>query len=118
MHTDSTAPLEETTPRVSGIGVDAQTRCVHYDSPLDVIAVKMKCCDTYFACRDCHDTLAGHELEPWPRSERAQRAVRCGVCKAELTIAQYLGSSDRCPACRAPFNPRCREHHRYYFSDV
>lgn len=105
-------------PEVRGLSVDAQTRCAHYDSPLDVIAIKMSCCGTYFACKDCHDALAGHALEPWPRSERTQRAVLCGVCRSELTIAQYLESSNRCPTCGAPFNPGCREHRRYYFADA
>lgn len=104
------------TPEVCGLEVDAQTRCAHYHSPLDVVAIKMKCCRTYFACKDCHDALADHELEPWPREERAQRAVLCGVCGSEVTIAEYLASSERCPACSAPFNARCRTHHDYYFS--
>jgi len=29
-------------PEVCGIRVDAQTRCIYYDSPLDVIAIKAK----------------------------------------------------------------------------
>jgi uncharacterized CHY-type Zn-finger protein len=101
---------------VHGIGVDAQTRCAHYESPLDVVAVKMKCCATYFACKDCHAALADHRLEPWPREEWTQPAVLCGVCASELTIERYLRNSDCCPICRAPFNPRCREHHSFYFS--
>lgn len=102
--------------KISGIELDAETRCVHYNSPLDVVALKMRCCGRYFACKDCHDALAGHALEPWPREEWGDRAVICGVCSTELTIVQYLESSDRCPSCGAPFNPGCREHHSYYFS--
>ena len=101
---------------VRGVGVDAQTRCTQYHTPLDVIAIKMKCCRTYFTCKGCHDALADHPQEPWSRKDRAQAAVLCGVCGSELTIAQYLGSSEHCPVCGAPFNPRCREHHAYYFS--
>jgi uncharacterized CHY-type Zn-finger protein len=104
-------------PEVRGNLVDAQTRCAHYDSRVDVIAIKMKCCDAYFACKDCHDELADHVLEPWPLAERAQLAVLCGICGSELTIAQYLESSAQCPACKASFNPRCSEHYDYYFSD-
>jgi uncharacterized CHY-type Zn-finger protein len=103
-------------PEVRGIGVDAQTRCVHYGSPLDVVAIKMKCCGTYFACKECHAALVDHSLEPWPREEWEQSAVLCGACGSELTIAGYMGSSDRCPACGAAFNPGCREHRGYYFS--
>lgn len=103
-------------PKVRGIKLDAQTRCAHYDSPLDIVAIKMKCCATYFACKDCHAALADHPLEPWPREERQQEAVLCGNCGTELIIAAYLESSDRCPACGAPFNPGCRTHREYYFS--
>ena len=103
-------------PEVRGIRVDAQTRCAHYHSPVDVIAIKMKCCGEYFACKDCHDALADHVLEPWPREDRAQRAVLCGACASELAIADYLENAARCPACNASFNPHCSDHHEYYFS--
>jgi uncharacterized CHY-type Zn-finger protein len=103
-------------PEVRGVNIDAQTRCGHYNSPVDVIAVRMKCCGSYFACKDCHDTLAGHPLEPWPREDRAERAVLCGVCRSELAIDEYLGSSTRCPVCSASFNPHCSDHHDDYFS--
>lgn len=102
-------------PEVRGIDVDAQTRCAHYNSPRDVVAIKMRCCGEYFACKECHDALAGHALEPWPRGERESVAVLCGACGSELTIARYLENADRCPACGASFNPNCREHHAYYF---
>lgn len=105
-------------PRVRGIKLDAQTRCAHYGSPLDIVAINMKCCATYFACKDCHAALADHLLQPWLRTERQQNAVLCGACAAELTIAAYLESSDRCPACGTPFNPGCREHREDYFSSV
>jgi uncharacterized CHY-type Zn-finger protein len=36
-------------PAVHGSEVDAQTRCVHYHSALDVISINMKCCGTYYA---------------------------------------------------------------------
>ncbi len=103
-------------PEVRGIELDAETRCAHYDSPLDIIAIKTKCCGTYFACKDCHAALADHSLEPWPHEEWHRNAVLCGACGSEHTIARYMESSDRCPACGAPFNPGCREHRWYYFS--
>lgn len=102
---------------VRGVGVDPQTRCVHYGSPLDVVAIKMKCCDTYFACKDCHAALTGHPLEPWPREEWAEAAVLCGVCESQLSIEQYLRAANACPNCAAPFNPRCRDHYSYYFAE-
>ncbi len=102
-------------PRVLGIDLDPQTRCGHYHSALDIIAIKMKCCGAYYACKDCHDALADHTAEVWPRSEWNQLAVLCGSCGMELTVAQYLGCSDKCPGCSSPFNPRCRNHYHFYF---
>lgn len=105
-------------PDVFGIQLDAQTRCAHYGSPLDVVAIKMKCCGKYFACKDCHDALADHPLEPWPQRERSCRAILCGVCRSELTIVQYLENPGYCSRCTAPFNPGCREHHHWYFTET
>jgi uncharacterized CHY-type Zn-finger protein len=103
-------------PQVHGLDLDPQTRCRHYHSPLDVIAIKMKCCSTYYACKDCHDALAGHPIEPWPKSEWHTQAILCGACQAELTISAYIQSRSRCPECWAAFNPACRNHHHFYFA--
>jgi uncharacterized CHY-type Zn-finger protein len=103
-------------PPVLGVELDPQTRCVHYRSELDVIAIKVRCCGEYYACKECHDALADHDLDPWPRQEFETRAVLCGVCGSELTIREYLDSGSVCPACGAGFNPRCRLHHHFYFS--
>jgi uncharacterized CHY-type Zn-finger protein len=103
-------------PQVKGVNVDAQTRCAHWHSPRDVVAIRVKCCGVYYACNDCHDELAGHAIEAWPRSDKNTLAVLCGVCGAELTIRQYLHCDDRCPNCAAEFNPGCRTHHHFYFA--
>jgi uncharacterized CHY-type Zn-finger protein len=100
---------------VHGLDVDAQTRCAHWRSPLDIVAIRIKCCGVYYACKDCHEALAGHPIEVWPPDEWDRLAVMCGACGAELAIAAYLASSDACPACHAPFNPGCRLHRRFYF---
>jgi len=101
---------------VRGIALDSQTRCGHYRSALDIIAIKMKCCGFYYACRDCHDALAGHEAQLWPRDEWNRPAVMCGSCGIELSIHQYLECSNRCPGCSAAFNPGCRNHYHLYFA--
>lgn len=102
-------------PAVRGVAVDAQTRCAHYRSARDIIAIKMKCCGEYYACKDCHDELAGHQSVVWPRSEWNTPAVACGNCGQELTIAEYLECAYKCPLCDAAFNPGCRNHHSFYF---
>ena len=102
-------------PEVRGLELDPQSRCAHWRSPLDIVALKMRCCGVYYACRDCHDALADHPAQVWPTAERETPAVLCGACGAELSIAAYLACDDRCPACAAPFNPGCKLHRHLYF---
>lgn len=102
-------------PRVYGLDLDPQTRCAHYHGPTDIIAIRMKCCGLYYACKDCHTALAGHASEVWPRSEWSAPAVLCGACKTELTVRDYLDSGYRCPHCQSEFNPGCRRHYQFYF---
>jgi uncharacterized CHY-type Zn-finger protein len=104
-----------TLPHVHGVNLDSQTRCEHYHGPTDIIAIKMNCCGLYYACKDCHLTLADHPIKVWPESEWDHPAVLCGACGALLTILEYMQSDSRCPACRAQFNPGCRNHYHCYF---
>jgi uncharacterized CHY-type Zn-finger protein len=103
-------------PEVRGIDLDNETRCAHYKTAVDIIAIKMRCCGVYYACKDCHEALAGHQSELWPQSEWNQPAVLCGVCQHELTITEYMASGNRCPNCGAAFNPGCRNHYHFYFA--
>ena len=105
-------------PAVLGITLDDQTRCTHYHSLLDIIAIKMKCCGVYYACKDCHDALAGHAVAVWPREEWNQNAVLCGACFMELSVTEYLQCANRCPNCEARFNPGCRKHYQFYFEAI
>lgn len=102
-------------PKVAGIDLDAETRCAHWHSPRDVVAIKMKCCGVYYACKDCHEALADHPIAVWPRTEWHEKAVLCGACGSELPIRDYLACRSRCPVCSANFNPDCRHHHHFYF---
>lgn len=104
-----------TLPPVCGIGLDDATRCAHYASPLDIVAIRMKCCGVYYACKECHQTLAGHATQVWPEREWEERAILCGACGTELTIRQYLDCSSACPSCGARFNPACSDHYASYF---
>jgi uncharacterized CHY-type Zn-finger protein len=102
-------------PEVRGLELDPQSRCAHWHGPLDIVALKMRCCGVYYACRECHDALADHPAQLWPLAERDAPAVLCGACQAELSIAAYLACDDTCPACAAPFNPGCKLHRHLYF---
>ena len=102
-------------PTVTGIDVDAQSRCAHFRQAVDIVAIRMKCCGAYYACKDCHDALAGHSVEVWPRGEWDREAVLCGECGLEMSINQYLECNNQCPACGARFNPGCRNHYHFYF---
>jgi|SRR5215472_13411963 len=102
-------------PEVRGVNIDAQTRCEHFHGPTDVTAIKMWCCGIYYACKDCHEELAGHPIELWPESEWNEKAILCGACRTELTINDYLKGEFRCSACGGDFNPKCKNHYNYYF---
>jgi len=52
-------------PTVHGLELDAQTRCAHWRSPLDIVAIRMWCCGAYYACRQCHDAMADHPAQLW-----------------------------------------------------
>ena len=100
---------------VKGKPVDEQTRCVHYQSALDVIAIKFKCCDTYYPCFFCHEETAGHKAVVWSSTEFDTAAILCGVCKQQMTIREYLNSGYQCPSCSTAFNPKCSNHNHLYF---
>lgn len=94
--------------------VDQATRCVHYHLPLDIVALKIKCCGRYFPCHRCHGT--DHELVPWSQGDldAGELVVLCGECRQEMTFEQYRQNS--CIRCHAPFNPKCAQHYHIYFT--
>ena len=100
---------------VFGKSVDRQTRCVHWHSQLDVIAIKFKCCGKYYPCFSCHEEEADHQHEVWPKEAFNQKAILCGVCGTELSIKDYMASDNTCPHCQASFNPGCSNHYHLYF---
>lgn len=110
--------MYESHPHVRGLDLDAQTRCAHYNGPLDILAIKMKCCGVYYACKDCHDALTNHPSEVWGHGEWNELAILCGNCQTELSILQYLKCSNECPICAARFNPGCRNHYHFYFETM
>ncbi|WP_370532047.1 CHY zinc finger protein [Clavibacter sp. VKM Ac-2872] len=100
---------------VRGPAVDAETRCVHYGSALDVVALRAPCCDAWYPCHLCHAAVADHPLEVIPRSAHHLPAALCGVCRATMTVSEYL-AADACPSCGAAFNPGCAAHAHLYFA--
>ncbi|EMA67576.1 zinc finger CHY domain protein [Halorubrum aidingense JCM 13560] len=98
-----------------GVDVGPETRCAHWDGPLDVVALRFGCCETYSPCDACHDAASDHDPEPWPRDRFAEPAVLCGRCGETLTATEYLDDGDACPHCEAGFNPGCRAHRDRYF---
>jgi uncharacterized CHY-type Zn-finger protein len=100
---------------VSGVDVDPQARCAHYHNANDIVALKFKCCGDWFSCHQCHDMLARHSAQRWPKEEFGERAVLCGNCGQQLTIHEYLYCESVCPYCERQFNPGCVTHHRLYF---
>jgi uncharacterized CHY-type Zn-finger protein len=102
---------------VHGVELDAETRCAHYRTDRDVVALRFGCCGEYYACHACHEELADHAAEPWPTARRDEPSVYCGACGTAMPAAEYLGA-DACPACGAAFNPGCADHYHYYFEWV
>jgi uncharacterized CHY-type Zn-finger protein len=100
---------------VKGQVIDDQTRCSHYHTQLDIIALKFKCCNTYYPCYSCHQEKADHSATTWELNERSEKAVLCGVCGNELTIQEYLNSNNTCGKCQSLFNPNCKKHYHLYF---
>ncbi|MBC7744304.1 MAG: hypothetical protein H7096_04315 [Flavobacterium sp.] len=101
--------------RVKGNCLDNETRCVHYHTDLDIVAIKFKCCQTYYPCFKCHAEDADHFPQQWKKEELKTKAILCGACKAELTIQQYFKCNYTCPFCSASFNPGCQNHNYLYF---
>ncbi|SRR5581483_1389966 len=101
---------------ILGIQIDENGRCAHYATALDIVAIKFKCCNRYFACHACHEAVASHPAERWEEEEFDCKAILCGQCKEEMTIRQYFSCNSKCLNCKAPFNPKCKAHWNLYLN--
>ncbi|WP_251519104.1 MULTISPECIES: CHY zinc finger protein [Staphylococcus] len=101
--------------KINGPTVDNESRCIHYQTPLDIIAIKFKCCNKYYPCYKCHEANEDHDIKRWKHEEYDEKAVLCGVCQYEMTINEYM-MVEACPKCNGHFNNRCKFHYHHYFS--
>ncbi len=101
--------------KVRGKIIDLFTRCEHYKSELDIIAIKFKCCGKYYACYKCHNEEVNHNIQKWKIDEFNAKAVLCGACGNEMTINEYFNSNNKCRFCNSSFNPKCVRHNHLYF---
>ncbi|MFT4234012.1 MAG: CHY zinc finger protein [Microbacterium sp.] len=99
---------------VHGAAVDAETRCVHWHGPDDVLAILFPCCDRWYPCHACHEEDADHPAAPWPSGSDEMHALLCGRCGQTTAIGDYL-ATNACAGCGEGFNPGCRLHHSLYF---
>jgi uncharacterized CHY-type Zn-finger protein len=100
---------------IKGNLVDENSRCIHYHTAEDIIAIKFKCCDKYYACIFCHNEKETHTPIVWQKEEFDTHAVLCGNCKTTMSIKEYLGCENSCIVCNSSFNPKCVNHHHFYF---
>ncbi|HSP75005.1 MAG TPA: CHY zinc finger protein [Cryobacterium sp.] len=100
--------------QIHGQTVDAQTRCVHYRSAADIVAIKFFCCGRFYPCHQCHSAGETHAARLWPANRWTEHAILCGACRGTLSIADYRAAT-ACPSCGAAFNDGCRAHAHLYF---
>ncbi|HLQ82327.1 MAG TPA: CHY zinc finger protein [Pseudogracilibacillus sp.] len=100
--------------KINGKVIDDETRCEHYASKKDIIAIKFYCCEEYYPCYKCHEESVAHQIKAWPKEKFNEQAIFCGVCKSEFSIEAYL-NQQTCPTCSSVFNENCRFHASIYF---
>lgn len=95
--------------------IDKETRCKHYHTEKDCVAIKFYCCNEFFSCYFCHKELGCRNEAVWPFEQFNEKAILCGSCGERLSIEQYLQHHESCPNCNAAFNPGCNTHSHLYF---
>lgn len=95
-----------------------RTGCFHYNSPQDNVAIKFKCCKSYYACFFCHLKFTTHLPLRWELNEFSTLAILCTQCGNEMTINQYFSCNYFCVHCKVPFNPQCKNHNHLYFENL
>ncbi|CCF57388.1 hypothetical protein KAFR_0C03970 [Kazachstania africana CBS 2517] len=98
---------------IFGKPIDNETRCVHWNSENDIIAIKFKCCNKFYPCFQCHEETTDHELEKFNREDDSVKTILCGHCHNEMTFNEY--KLLHCKFCQSQFNPYCKLHYDHYF---
>ncbi len=101
--------------QILGVQVDMETRCAHWHSEIDRIAIKFYCCGLYYACFECHEAVGCGKSAVWPKEQFDEKVVLCGFCGHQLTIQEYLECASACTSCGSNFNPGCSLHKHLYF---
>ncbi|WP_084599276.1 CHY zinc finger protein [Pontibacillus chungwhensis] len=101
--------------KIFGQIVDEETRCVHYHTSKDVVAIKFYCCRTYYPCYKCHDETCEHPIRRWPKTKFEETAILCGHCQSQFSINTYLSAPFTCPHCKHAWNEGCALHYHIYF---
>ncbi|MEM6803015.1 MAG: hypothetical protein AAF696_16540 [Bacteroidota bacterium] len=102
--------------KVWGINPDAQSRCKHWHSEVDIVALRMPGDDHFYPCHECYEAIHGEAPPPWPKeSFESAQAILCGNCAHLMTVKTYWASNNQCPNCSHAFNPGCAKHYHHYF---
>ncbi|MDW3648542.1 MAG: CHY zinc finger protein [Bacteroidia bacterium] len=102
--------------RVQGLELDSQSRCVHWNSELDIVALRMPEDEAFYACYECYEAIH-HTLPPrWKKEDFEEaKSILCGQCGTVMSVRTYLDSKNHCPSCKSSFNPGCAKHYHFYF---
>lgn len=99
--------------KIYGIKIDQQSRCIHYHTKNDIVALMCRQCQKFYACYKCHDELNNHTFRPVYANQ--VHNILCGNCRSLLKYNQY--KLNYCPYCQHSFNPKCIIHHSIYFKN-
>ena len=90
--TKETTVEEENVPKYVGVEIEThrESRCKHYHSKLDVLALESSCCNKFYSCVKCHDEMENHAMIPWDSDTSLNRhALLCGVCEKTFSIRTW-----------------------------
>lgn len=110
-----TIPSKGSTIQVFGSIYDNETRCTHWHTDKDIIALKFACCGKYWPCYQCHNSCMEGPLRKYAVVESAVKVVLCGSCAEEMTFQEYIDCDYACKKCHGEFNPGCKLHYGIYF---